>query len=530
MKISKVLKVIVLSAFILQTIFVSAIETSLAAVTYGKRMFKVTAYYSPLPGQTIYAKGSYEADIILNGGGKTGASGRGVFVGMLAGPKNYDFGTKIYLEGLGIGTIADRGGAIVNQGIKGQEYDRIDVWMGYGEEGLRRAQRWGVRMVSGEVLTSTTVADSFNFDAGLPPVIARTETTALEIAKADTSKIEKSIVTSALAASFPTDLGRGSNGPNVRVLQAALLKLGVYKGGMTGDYDQNTISAVLSFQLDNHIVESDSEHAAGYFGSQTRKLLVDSITKRGISMDTIESTAFRSMGAEVPIPVKKVETVSVSNRISTKSVKEANSSVSNPVATTNQFVSTAIATENIPMPDGGKIIFASDVGTTNNVSISSFGPRSTPIPVSTMETRYLQKKLRSLGFFDGEFTGVFGENTKRALMQIQLQGNLSTHDGLYTVETRDYIAQLWDMHVETWGFTKKLYKGDRGMEVKRLQQLLTDQKFYSGQISGVYDDLTEKAVLKFQLKQKVVQGGEELGAGTVGPNTMGKLNEVLFRL
>jgi len=40
----------------------------------------------------------------------------------------------IYFPGLGLGEIADRGGAIVLSGERGQTYDRIDVRMGKGEE------------------------------------------------------------------------------------------------------------------------------------------------------------------------------------------------------------------------------------------------------------------------------------------------------------------------------------------------------------------------------------------------------------
>lgn len=55
------------------------------------RTFVVTAYYSPLPDQSRYLRGSYEADIRLNGNGTHGASGRPVYVGMLAAPKHYEF-------------------------------------------------------------------------------------------------------------------------------------------------------------------------------------------------------------------------------------------------------------------------------------------------------------------------------------------------------------------------------------------------------------------------------------------------------
>jgi hypothetical protein len=68
------------------------------AASVEKKKFIVTAYYSPLPNQSFYLKGSYEADIRLNGNGTHGASGKAVYVGMLAAPKTYPFGTKIYLQ------------------------------------------------------------------------------------------------------------------------------------------------------------------------------------------------------------------------------------------------------------------------------------------------------------------------------------------------------------------------------------------------------------------------------------------------
>jgi len=45
-------------------------------VSTEKKTFIVTAYYSPLPDQSFYLKGSYEADIRLNGNGTHGASGK----------------------------------------------------------------------------------------------------------------------------------------------------------------------------------------------------------------------------------------------------------------------------------------------------------------------------------------------------------------------------------------------------------------------------------------------------------------------
>ena len=126
------------------------------------RKFIVTAYYSPLRDQSFYLRGSYEADIALNGNGTHGASGKEVYPGMLAAPKTYAFGTKIYLGGIGLATVDDRGGAIVGSGSRGYDADRLDMWMGIGEEGLRRALTWGKRSVMGKIVSDDEVD---NYDA-----------------------------------------------------------------------------------------------------------------------------------------------------------------------------------------------------------------------------------------------------------------------------------------------------------------------------------------------------------------------------
>ncbi len=53
---------------------------------------------------------------------------------MIAAPKTYDFGTQIFFEGLGLGRVEDRGGAIVEAFVRGQAHDRIDIWVGSGDE------------------------------------------------------------------------------------------------------------------------------------------------------------------------------------------------------------------------------------------------------------------------------------------------------------------------------------------------------------------------------------------------------------
>jgi 3D (Asp-Asp-Asp) domain-containing protein len=117
---------------------------AIAAEAQGPREqdFIITAYYSPEPDQCCYVKGSYAADVVLNGEGTHGADGTEVMPGMAAAPKTYAFGTTIVLPGIGTVRVHDRGGAI-NELPDGPH--RLDLWVGKGEEGLARALAFGVQ-------------------------------------------------------------------------------------------------------------------------------------------------------------------------------------------------------------------------------------------------------------------------------------------------------------------------------------------------------------------------------------------------
>lgn len=195
-----------------------SIETSVAAAELGEqKTFITTAYYSPLPNQEKYYRGSYEADITLNGKGIQASDGTPVFVGMIAAPKGYSFGTKISLDGLGVVSVHDRGGAI----NEGQGYDRIDIWMGYGDEGLKRTLEWGRREITGTIVSHDT------------PV------------SLDLVNIVK-------------------NAP--KITQVALKKLQAIGYNTTGKTFKEII---LQFQLDHNIISSPHEAGAGNYGPKT---------------------------------------------------------------------------------------------------------------------------------------------------------------------------------------------------------------------------------------------------------------------
>ncbi len=90
-----------------------------------------TGYYHPEEDQDLYATGSYEKDLELNGRGIT-ASGKKASRGHVAvDPSVVPLGTEFYSEEHGILKAEDTGGR-----IKG---NRIDIFTGNGKKGLIKA-------------------------------------------------------------------------------------------------------------------------------------------------------------------------------------------------------------------------------------------------------------------------------------------------------------------------------------------------------------------------------------------------------
>src|SRR3989338_4758312 len=196
--------------------------------------FLVTAYYSPLPDQTHYYLGNYEADIAFNGQGIAGNDGTPVYPGMIAAPPEYAFGTRIELPEVGIvGTVHDRGGRII---AEENGLHRIDLWMGHGEEGLARALEWGARKVSGRVYDKD--------HEGAPA-----ESFVLADFPAPASAL-KNLPSNPISLLNSADLHYGETSSAVAAIQHALQKLGYFDHDITSFYGEVTRDALSHFQRD----------------------------------------------------------------------------------------------------------------------------------------------------------------------------------------------------------------------------------------------------------------------------------------
>lgn len=118
--------------------------------------------------------------------------------------------------------------------------------------------------------------------------------------------------------------------------------------------------------------------------------------------------------------------------------------------------------------------------------------------------RYLQFMLKVNGYSVGAVDGVFGKNTKNAVVAFQQANNL-TPDGIVGTKTWAKINNLTPE-------VRVLKKGSIGAEVEYLQQKLNSKLYPVGVVDGIFGSNTEKAVKEFQqengLKADGIVGAE----------------------
>lgn len=118
--------------------------------------------------------------------------------------------------------------------------DRIDIWMGEGEAGLKRALLWGRRQVQGKILTDTSGYEGID--------LAKFDRGEIDFSKLPSVRSSKSMVTEEL-----TDLGYDEYGPSLEDM-------------------------IFAFQKDYQIVSSRSEAGAGTYGPKTQAKLAEVYT------------------------------------------------------------------------------------------------------------------------------------------------------------------------------------------------------------------------------------------------------------
>ncbi len=284
---------------------------------------------------------------------------------------------------------------------------------------------------------------------------------------------------SAIAETRYATLRYGSKGDSVRDMQQALTSLGFDTNGVDGVFGRGTQDAVKQFQRSKGLV------ADGLAGHLTLTALY-------------ASTGGSGGNGATPTPVTSPPVTSA------------------PSAT--------------PAP-------SSSSGGSSSGSYTTLRYGSSGADVKTM-----QQALIKLGYAPGAADGKFGRGTEAAVKQFQKVNRL-TADGLagtktltllYSQANQGGTATPAPTNVATpepssttaptptatpvnttpvltaapsVTLSRTLRKGYTGDDVKLVQQMLTDLKYYSGSINGTYDDATIAAVKAFQANNGLTSDG-----------------------
>lgn len=428
--------------------------------------FIVTAYYSPLPNQQNYLKGNYEDEIILNGKGIAGASGKPVFSGMLAAPKKYAFGTKIYLEGLGIGEVSDRGGAIVPAGQRGYSYDRIDIWMGYGDEGLKRALYWGKRKVKGSIVSANSEVN-LKYDTIPAPNWA---TRGL----------------STIPSIFYENTGIYSSVESIKRLQELLQSTGHYHGKVDGIYNSEIIDIIADFQSKNKI-ETDLA-GTGYWGYTTRNTFLKQYLRGDFVSETTAEIVQEKSQEEVLAEKLKIFDSPVSDTNSIKKLQQI-------------LVELGIYAGNI---DGLYSSIREDI-----------------LSYQIEQEIILTPQDIWAGYFGPNTRADLKENYSNYIERILRQQEL---EKIYDIYLQESLSQA-----ETIGKTigNPVY-GDISSSVRELQIWLKKLGYAEYSDTAIFGTQTQNSILDFQVDTNLIQTGDDLWAGKFGPKTKKEFVEKLW--
>lgn len=503
--------------------------------------FLISAYYSPLPEQSFYYRGSFEADKRLNGNGTHGADGTPVYPGMIAAPKTYAFGTKIKIPGFGVGVVHDRGGAIVVAGERNHKYDRLDIWMGAGEEGLWRALAWGKREVTGTVYPAEH-----------------------ELAENFTLPKPKQFFT------FTANLARGDSGKEVERLQQELKTYGYFRAKISGEFDELTEKALLGFQLTRKIFNSADETGAGSLEAQSRELLNTEIQRR-------RKTTFAKK-----LPPSFKQTAQAKRRTLSKGergalVRDLQVKLTQAgfyEGEINGIFETQLEADLLHFQKQAKILASAQdygagvFGPATRTALAQFLAAQAkerqqqiqailPLPGAaqfgmrdSVEVRKLQRALQELGLLALEPTGNFGVTTQTSLREFQLtkgiiQAETDFGAGFFGTRTRAALSEqlktkrfplaelppnpVWQLRhsQETPYFERELAFQDTGTKVQELQTVLQQLGYLTTAATGEFGVQTQESLTKFQLAEGVIASAQDYGAGVCGPRTRAALHKTI---
>ncbi len=239
-------------------------------------------------------------------------------------------------------------------------------------------------------------------------------------------------------------LRRGDSGAEISNLQNQLKSLGYFQAQPTGFFASYTLEVVTRFQADNGLPQD------GIVGQQTQRSIASRLGNQGSNqaLNPVESQVESQVKSQ-PAPQPIVE-------------PRANPS----------------------FPANGNLY----LGVTG-VAVSK-----------------LQDDLRVVGFYTGATTGVFDRATEEAVISLQKSQEL-TADGIAGDKTISSLDNLKKNGSGVSFHNVTIELNSRGEAVRNLQMKLAQLGYYTAGITGVFEEKTVDAVLRFQKDRGLTTDG-----------------------
>ena len=304
----------------------------------------------------------------------------------------------------------------------------------------------------------------------------------------------------------------GDEADEIENIQTALKKLKLYSGGITGHYGEKTQAAVKLFQKRFGLKED------GIAGEDTIAMLYE---ETGISYSESSDSCSSSSGSSDTLRHGSRSDAVRQMQEDLTTLGYYSGSISGHYGTLTEAAVMKFQRANGLSADGiagAKTLakIATALGNSSSGSSSSSSSSSSGVTLrygmeDSEDVRTLQQNLKDLGYYKGSVTGDFGRLTKEAVYNFQRANDLSA-DGVAGSKTLSKIAS--EMAGGSSGSSSSgssgssssslldtsdtLMLGDRSDEVLKLQKMLAEMGYYSGNQTGHYGEITEEAVITFQ--------------------------------
>ena len=329
-----------------------------------------------------------------------------------------------------------------------------------------------------------------------------------------------------------TTLEKGDKGDAVKKLQERLKELGYFNNTCSGTYATTTVNAVKAFQKNNGLT------ADGIAGKATQNKLYATSAKNvdGKTLAQAEKEAAKANETlekgDKGDAVKKLQerlkelgyfkntcngTYAASTVNAVKAFQKNNGLTQDGIAgkaTQNKLY--AASAKNV----NGKTLAQAEKEAAEAAGTLEWGDKGD-------EVKKLQQRLKELGYFNNTCSGTYAVTTVNAVKAFQKKNGL-TQDGIAGKATQNklYAASAKNVDGKTLAQAEKdknkvnstLQKGDKGAEVKKLQERLKELGYYTGSINSSYNNATVEAVKAFQKRNSLSADG------ICGTATLRKLN------